>query len=111
MSTDKDAEQITFDLSTTTSDGITIPVPNDDLWNGANTTTITLDTDYLTDTGSEYTFNTTFEEFEDTMPSISKIKGMCEQYPAFKKEFEKFRQMYNLIKDDYEANNEDELTF
>ena len=111
MSDNKEAEQLTFDLSTTTTDGITISVPNNDLWNGGSTSTITFDTDYLTDTGSEYTFNTTFEEFEDTMPSISKIKGMCEQYPAFKKEFEKFRQMYNLIKDDYEANNEDDIPF
>jgi len=45
------------------------------------------------------------------MPSMHKIKGMCEQYPAFQKEFEKFKQMYNLIKDDYEANNEDDIPF
>jgi|TARA_X000000950_G_scaffold22908_1_gene24577 hypothetical protein len=125
MSDNKEAEQLTFDLDLADSNKeFTVNISGDDystgvytsdnLWNGATTTSITLDTldtDYLTDTGSEHTFNTTFEEFEDTMPSISKIKGMCEQYPAFQKEFEKFRQMYNLMKDDYEANNEDELSF
>ena len=76
--------------------------------------TVTIDTDLL-DTGDynsgTFTINTSFEEWVDTMPSMSKIKGMCEQYPAFQKEFEKFKQIYNLIKDDYEANNEDELPF
>ena len=117
MSDKKQAEQMEFDLGI--NDGtLTIDVGNfstdDYVYNGSNT--ITLSTDVF-DTGDysisddTFTINTSFEEWVDTMPSIHKIKGMCEQYPAFQKEFEKFRQMYNLIKDDYEANNEDDYPF
>jgi hypothetical protein len=28
---------------------------------------------------------------------------MCDSYPAFKIAFEKFKQMYDLVEDDYEA--------
>jgi len=117
MSNDKDAEQMELDLGL--NDGtFSVNVSNfsgdDYIYSGSNT--ITLNTDVL-DTGDfsisddTFTINTSFEEWVDTMPSMSKIKGMCEQYPAFQKEFEKFRQMYNLIKDDYEANNEDDYPF
>jgi len=117
MSNDKDAEQMELDLGL--NDGtFSVDVSNftgdDYIYSGGNT--ITINTDVL-DTGDfgtindTFTINTSFEEWVDTMPSIHKIKGMCEQYPAFQKEFEKFRQMYNLIKDDYEANNEDDYPF
>ena len=117
MSDDKDAEQMELDLGL--NDG-TFKVDvssfsgDDYIYNGSNTITINTS---LADTGDfsisddTFTINTSFEEWIDTMPSMSKIKGMCEQYPAFQKEFEKFKQMYNLIKDDYEANNEDDIPF
>ena len=117
MSDDKNAEQMELDLGL--NDGtfkvdISSFSGDDYIYNGSNT--ITIDTS-LTDTGDysisddTFTINTSFEEWVDTMPSMHKIKGMCEQYPAFQKEFEKFKQMYNLIKDDYEANNEDDIPF
>jgi len=117
MSNDKNAEQMELDLGL--NDGtfkvdISSFSGDDYIYNGSNT--ITIDTS-LTDTGDygisddTFTINTSFEEWVDTMPSMHKIKGMCEQYPAFQKEFEKFKQMYNLIKDDYEANNEDDIPF
>ena len=73
----------------------------------------TFSTDDTIDTGSEFTYNVNWgtTEFVDTMPSVSKLESMAEQYPAFKKEYEKFKHMYNLIKDDYEANNDNELPF
>jgi len=118
MSNDKDAEQMELDLGL--NDGtFTVDVSNfsgDDYIYSGSSNTITINTDVL-DTGDygisddTFTINTSFEEWVDTMPSIHKIKGMCEQYPAFQKEFEKFRQMYNLIKDDYEANNDDDYPF
>lgn len=117
---DKDAEQMeldlglnketfTLDIGNFSEDG---SVYNDSsIYAGGHT--ITLDANVL-DTG-DYAFadsiTPSFEEWVDRMPSMSKIKGMCEQYPAFQKEFEKFKQMYNLIKDDYEANNEDDIPF
>jgi len=117
MSNDKDAEQMELDLGL--NDGtFSVDVSNftgdDYIYSGSNTITINTS---LADTGDysmsddTFTINTSFEEWIDTMPSMSKIKGMCEQYPAFQKEFEKFKQIYNLIKDDYEANNEDDIPF
>ena len=93
--------------------------------NGTFTIDVSSISDYSSDFGSytvgpvdmastidtSFTFNTNFEEFVDTMPSMHKIKGMCEQYPAFNIEFQKFKQMYNLIKDDFEANNENDIPF
>jgi hypothetical protein len=103
MSNDKNAEQMELDLGLndgTFSVDVSSFSNNDYYYNG--------DFSISEDT---FTINTSFEEWIDTMPSMHKIKGMCEQYPAFQKEFEKFKQMYNLIKDDYEANNEDDIPF
>ena len=43
------------------------------------------------------------KEFEDTMPSLTKVEEMCKMYPAVDKAFENFKAVYNLVKDDYEA--------
>lgn len=44
-----------------------------------------------------------YKEFVDTMPPMSTIKEMCETYPGFKKAFENFKDIYDLVKGDYEA--------
>jgi len=97
---DKNSSQLDINFLNETDETFTVDL--NDLSN-----TITVNTDFTDYSNGTYTINTSFNEFEDTMPSIDKIKGMCEQYPAFKKEFDKFRQMYMLMKDDYEANNDD----
>jgi hypothetical protein len=43
------------------------------------------------------------EEWVDSFPDYSKVQEMCDKYPAFKIAFEKFKQMYDLVEDDYEA--------
>jgi hypothetical protein len=43
------------------------------------------------------------EEWVDSFPDYDKVKAMCDNYPAFKIAFEKFKQMYDLVEDDYEA--------
>ena len=43
------------------------------------------------------------EEWVDAFPDYNKVKEMCDTYPAFKIAFEKFKQMYDLVEDDYEA--------
>jgi len=118
MSDDKDAEQMELDLGlndgTFKVDVVSSFHGDDYIYNGSSTITINtdvLDTGDFINSDDSFTINTSFEEWVDTMPSMHKIKGMCEQYPAFQKEFEKFKQMYNLIKDDYEANNEDDIPF
>jgi hypothetical protein len=116
MSNDKDAEQMELDLGLN-GEAFSVDVSSfsgdDYIYNGSNTITLdhTVSTSDFGISDDAFTINTSFEEWVDTMPSMSKIKGMCEQYPAFQKEFEKFKQMYNLIKDDYEANNDDEFPF
>lgn len=43
------------------------------------------------------------KEFVDFMPNMSTVKEMCEVYPGFKKAFEYFKDVYDLVKGDYEA--------
>lgn len=51
---------------------------------------------------STFTFKAP-EEFVDHMPSVARIKDMCDEYPGLKIAFEKFRTTYNLVKDDYDT--------
>lgn len=47
-------------------------------------------------------------DFESkTWPSEYKVEEMIKQYPALKIQYEKFLEVYNLVKDDYK----DELPF
>lgn len=49
------------------------------------------------------------KEFEDTMPDLSKINEMCEIYPGLKKAFDYFKDIYDLVHDDYlERKNSDD---
>ena len=87
--------------------------------------------DPTTDTGTEYTFNTNFDtdsmtnddgtitldmngqtgfadmgysfDFEDRWPSQHTIEEMIKDYPALKIQYEKFVEIYNLVKDDYRS--------
>jgi len=74
-------------------------------YSGDTTTeTITLDTSYTNDTGSEYTFNMPSNEmFVDSMPSTSRIDEMCEQYPALAKAYEQFKLIYKMTEQDYKG--------
>ena len=40
--------------------------------------------------------------FEDIMPEMHKVKEMCEQYPTLKIAFQKFKNIYNIVVDDYD---------
>ena len=44
---------------------------------------------------------------EETWPSEYKVEEMIKQYPALKIQYEKYLEVYNLVKDDYK----DELPF
>ena len=41
--------------------------------------------------------------FEDYMPDVERVKGMCEEYPAFKKAFEQFKLIYKMTEQDYKG--------
>ncbi len=56
----------------------------------------------ITGSGTEYIWEAP-EEWVDCFPDYKKVQEMCDKYPAFKIAFEKFKQMYDLIEDDYEA--------
>ena len=43
------------------------------------------------------------KEFVDYMPNMSTVKEMCEVYPGFKKAFEHFKDVYDLVKDDFNS--------
>jgi len=102
-----DLSNITIDASSsnnmyyTNSDGtistITLSPPS-----ASNTSsTYTIDTERYWDTHSD--FFRQMREFEDIMPSLTKVEEMCSMYPSLDKAFENFKAIYNLVKDDYEA--------
>jgi hypothetical protein len=49
------------------------------------------------------TFKWKNEEFVDTLPDITRIQKMCDQYPGLKIAFEKFKTTYYLVKDHYDT--------
>ena len=78
--------------------------------------TITIDTSYTNDTGSEYTFN-----LSDTVATIDatdlswdfgnkidpdRVEKMCEEYPALKKAWDNFYSIYTMVDQDYKGNYE-----
>ena len=59
--------------------------------------------DFVTD----FDINQELHEWIDYMPPLSKIKEMCEEYPALKSSFEKFKSIYLLVEKDYNGQNND----
>ena len=77
-----------------------------------DTPTYTVGLDATTDIGGfdndSITINIPgIDDSPDTWPAEYKIKEMIELYPALKIQYEKFLEVYNLVKDDYK----DELPF
>jgi len=54
-----------------------------------------------------YTIKTGIDEkeidFENYMPPLEKIKEMCEHYPPLASQYEKFKLLYMMSKDDYDG--------
>ena len=113
---DKDDSKITVNLSNDV----------DYEYVGGMTITPTYCTADITDTGSEYSYNTTYSstagysvtldgidgidtELHDTWPAEYRVKEMIEKYPALKIQYEKFIEIYNLIKDDHKDDLDDIL--
>ena len=42
-------------------------------------------------------------EWVDSFPEWNRIEKMCKEYPALKLAFDKFKNTYNLVKDDYDS--------
>jgi len=43
------------------------------------------------------------EEFVDAFPDFDRIEKMCKEYPGLAIAFEKFKTVYNLVKDHYDT--------
>ena len=90
------------------------------------TFSITLDEDYLTGTGSEYTFNMndiTFGSATDTITldtsssgevynlldkfiDPDQVENMCKEYPALSKVWRNFKSVYDMTLQDYKGKKE-----
>ena len=85
--------------------------------------TITIDTSYTNDTGSEYTFNVSDTTIGVDTSLLSwdfgnkidpdRVEKMCEEYPALKKAWDNFYSIYRMVDQDYKDNYEvdDEAPF
>ena len=101
-----------WDSSITIND-ITYSMPDQ------NSTTVTLGSSFINDTGSEFTYNigsTADKIFVDTMPSIARLDEMCEMYPALAKAYEQFKLIYKMTEQDFkgklkERGIDDEIPF
>ena len=88
--------------SNITINGMSYSAPSIDM---ISTSTVDLNTEsYVSDTGSEYTFNMPSSEiFVDSMPSASRIDEMCDLYPALAKAYEQFKLIYKMTEQDYKG--------
>ena len=49
--------------------------------------------------------------FENSVPSLEKINKVCEEYPALRIAYEKFKNVWRICYEDYRSNNKDEGTW
>lgn len=109
---------IAQDISTVLTDTITLTSDTSSNYyfsSGTNTVTISGGTGYtMGAVGSSGTItldniNTTSfnwkmpEEFVDAFPDYNRIEKMCKEYPGLAIAFEKFKTVYNLVKDHYDT--------
>ena len=107
------SEDISCLDSSITINDITYSMPDQ------NSTTVTLGSSFINDTGSEFTYNmgsTADKIFVDTMPSIARLDEMCEMYPALAKAYEQFKLIYKMTEQDFkgklkERGIDDEIPF
>ena len=94
------AETLTIDAYTTTTvntGDITLSTGNTSLYDGntwvdiSSLTTDTIDLSNLTITLDNPI------EFEDTMPDVSIVEYMCNEYPALAKLYENFKRIYKMV--------------
>lgn len=99
-------------FSVSTDDSYTINVSD---INVSDVTLSTIDTstfdDLITldgDHGITLTLNDPVD-FVDQMPSLDKIKDMCQHYPGLEKAFKNFESVYKMVHQDYKGNHEPKI--
>lgn len=93
---------IAQELDSVLSDVITITSSGHNYVYGTGTSTLSGTVNLNNIDASVFTWKLP-EEWVDSFPDYNKVKEMCDTYPAFKIAFDKFKQMYDLVEDDYEA--------
>ena len=88
---------------------------------GSGTDTVTFDVGSLFSGDADLDLsNITFgnsEDFIDHLPSIDRVRKMCEIYPGLQKAYENFEVLYKMVNQDYEGKkkageiDDDELPF
>jgi hypothetical protein len=86
-----DGITITLDAyNTTTIDSVN--------WSDANNAVFSID---------GITLDSSYVEFEDTMPEVAEIEDMCKEYPALEKTWRNFKTTYDLVKQDWKGKQDD----
>jgi len=77
------------------------------------TYTVNVDTNFDTTTlADDFPSSITFDTYgESNWPAEYKIEDMIKLYPALKLQYEKFLEIYNLCKDDYNSRKDDDVPF
>ena len=75
------------------------------------TDAFTVDTSFVNDTGSEYTFNINERRQPSNWPTEYELNDMLDKYPSLKIAYNKFIEVYNLVKDDYNNQQESNNVF
>lgn len=94
-------------------DGITIAT--DDTWETDGTFTVSLNNDeYDAHPHISPSYTITGDYIPSSLgawPTEYEIEEMIKVYPALKIQYQKFTEVYNLVKDDYRNRGDDEIPF
>jgi hypothetical protein len=91
--------------SLTSSDIVTLTGSGSSTFSYTSPITInTIDTIDLTGLESFNTFNDWFkEEFDGRFPDYDRVMEMCKEYPGLEIAYRKFREVYEMVKEDYDG--------
>ena len=112
---DNSIEDISIDLSSVntvdTSTWSTISSPSSitsidtSAWTNQGIDTITLTSGTLGEESFTFTNNWSLPniEFEDCMPDAKRVNAMCKLYPGLEIAYKKFKEVYKMVKEDYDG--------
>ena len=118
---DNSIEDITIDLGSVntvdTSTWSTISSPSSitsidtSAWTNQGIDTITLTSGTLGEESFTFTNNWSLPniEFEDCMPDAKRVNAMCKLYPGLEIAYKKFKEVYKMVKEDYDGKERERL--
>ena len=74
-------------------------------WTNQGIDTITLTSGTLGEESFTFTNNWSLPniEFEDCMPDAKRVNAMCKLYPGLEIAYKKFKEVYKMVKEDYDG--------